>query len=137
MSAGWVSEYRLAFKVVTIAVYSPQFGNFRIFLSLMIYVKSILKNLEVLKMPYVPFYGALKFVYLVKFILQKVHKFTKSQNSVFKYKNDRFFTSRISKIDFPYNLNDRKIMKFSHCAANTDDFTTLLHVPLIQRFFLQ
>ena len=42
-------------------VRGSQCGNLRIFLSLKFYVKSILENLEVLKLPFLPLLGALKF----------------------------------------------------------------------------
>ena len=45
----------------------PQCGNFMIFLSLRFYVKSILEDLEVLKLPFLPFLKA------------KIHQ-TKSKN---------------------------------------------------------
>ena len=55
-----------------------QCGNFRNFLSLRFYVKSMLKNLEVIKLPFCHFW-ALKFVNLVNLSLQKVQKFIKSK----------------------------------------------------------
>ena len=55
-------------------VTKTQCGKFRIFLSLRFYVKSIFENLEVLKLTFLPFLGALNFVNLVHFSLQKVQK---------------------------------------------------------------
>ena len=51
------------------------------FLSLRFYVKSILENVEGLKLPFLPFLGALKMVHLVNFSIQKVQKIMKNQNS--------------------------------------------------------
>ena len=57
-----------------------QCGCFMSFLSFRFYVKSIMKNVEVLKLPFWPFRPFLKFVNLVHFILQNVQK-KKNQNS--------------------------------------------------------
>ena len=37
--------------------YTSQYGNFKIFLSFRFYVKSILENLEILKMPFLSILG--------------------------------------------------------------------------------
>ena len=58
-------------------VCKTQCGNFRIFLSLIFYVKSIMQNLEVPKVPVSAILGALSFVNLVNFSLQKVQNFIK------------------------------------------------------------
>ena len=42
-------------------VFWTQCGNFKIFLSLRFYVKSILENLEVRKLPFLPFFGGSEF----------------------------------------------------------------------------
>ena len=55
-------------------VQSAQCGNFKIFLSFRFYVKSILENLEVVKVPFFAILGALNFVDLVNFSLQKAKK---------------------------------------------------------------
>ena len=52
----------------------PQCGNFRIFLSLRFYVKSILENLEVLKLLGFVILGALNYVNVVDFSLEKYKK---------------------------------------------------------------
>ena len=51
-----------------------QCGNLMIFLSPRFYVKSILDNIEVLKLPILPFFEALNFANLVHFSIQKVKK---------------------------------------------------------------
>ena len=69
-----------------------QSGIFRIFLSTRFYVKSILENVEVLKLPFLPFFGL---------CLQKVQKFLKMRNqSLSMCSNGRFCTSKTSKIGF-------------------------------------
>ena len=57
-------------------------GNFRNFLPLRFYVKTIFENLEVLKVPFLSFLGAVKFVDLVYFSLQKVQKFIKIKTQI-------------------------------------------------------
>ena len=94
----WNREVRKIFKKITITIelskknpYSEcwkkvyiiervdiaQCGILGFFLSPRFYVKSILENLEVLKLPVLPFQGpgALNFINLVNFSLQKVQKF--------------------------------------------------------------
>ena len=89
--------------------------NFRIFLSFRFYVKSILENLEVLKMPIFAILGALNFVDLLNCSIQKVQKCIKIKiQSLWMCQNGRFCTSRIPKIDFTQNLSDSKFMKFTH-----------------------
>ena len=101
-------------------------------------MKPSLKNLKVLKMPFLPFLGLWKlFIWSIStFKSAQIHKKSKLRVSkcTYMYQNDRFCTSKISKIHVPYNLNDKKIMKFTHCAANTDDFTTLLPIPYYNGF---
>ena len=53
----------------------PQCANFRIFLSFRFYVKSILDNVEVLKIAFFAILGTLNFDILVNFRLLKVQKF--------------------------------------------------------------
>ena len=55
---------------------NAQCGNFGIFVSLIFYVKSILENLEV---PKLPFWALDNTVNLVKISLQKLQKFIKSK----------------------------------------------------------
>ena len=71
-------------------------GNYRIFLSLRFYVKSILDKLEML---FFCNFGALNLVDLVDFGLQKVQKIIKSQNSVSEC-TKMIDYSRILKINF-------------------------------------
>ena len=73
----------------------PQSENFRIFLSIRFYVKSILKILEVLKLPFWPFFGALNFDYY-----EFLHYLKAEINQIESTKNDIFRTSRFSKVDF-------------------------------------
>ena len=51
--------------------------NFRIFLSLRFYVKPIIEKLEVVKLPFFAIFGALNFVDVGNFSLQKMQKFIK------------------------------------------------------------
>ena len=51
---------------------NPQCGNFRIFLSLKFYVKSILENLDVVKLPFFATLAALNLFHMVNFNLQNV-----------------------------------------------------------------
>ena len=44
-------------KCGSTSVANSLFGNIRIFLSLTFYVKSILENLDALKLPFSPFFG--------------------------------------------------------------------------------
>ena len=60
--------YQGVFKI-TLWMDGTQCGNFRIFPSLEFYVKSILENLEVLKLLIFAISGILKFVNLVDFSL--------------------------------------------------------------------
>ena len=76
-------------------------GHFMIFLSLRFYVKSVLEDLEVVKLPFFAIFGALIFVNLVDFRHRKVQKYIEIQiQSLQNCENARFCTSRISKIDF-------------------------------------
>ena len=55
-------------------------------------------------------FGALNFVHLVNFILQKMQQSVKIQiHSLQMYENARFYTSS------QVSMSDRKIMKFLHC----------------------
>ena len=79
-----------------------QCGNFIIFLSLRFYVKSILENLEIVKLATIfVILWALNFAKLVYFSFQKVQEFIKIKlQSLPMCKNGRFCTSRFLKIDF-------------------------------------
>ena len=60
--------------------------NFRNFLSFTFYVKSILKNLEVLKIADFAIFGALNYVQLVNFSLEIVQKYIKHPKSEYVLK---------------------------------------------------
>ena len=62
-----------------------QCGNFRIFLLFRFYVKSSFENLEVVKLPFFAFLGALNFHHLLNFSLQKVQKFIQMKFRASKY----------------------------------------------------
>ena len=77
-----------------------QCGNFRIFLSLRFYVKSILEILEVLKLPFFHFRHS-EFCWIGKFQPLKCAKIHKNQNSEPpKVSKRQIMHSRILKIDF-------------------------------------
>ena len=81
--------------------FSTKCGHFRIFLSLRFYVKSILDNLEVLKLPvFFAIFGSLNIENLVHFSLQKV------------------YLKILKKIKIQ-SLSNRKIMKFPHCVLDS------------------
>ena len=80
-------------------------------------MKSILKNLEALKLSFFATLGALKMSNLVNYCLQRVQDCLKIKiQSLEMCEIGRFCTSRIPKIDFMENLSDRKMLKFPHCA---------------------
>ena len=66
---------------ITLWMDGTQCGNFRIFLSLRFYVKSILEHLEVFFLPIFVISGILKFVNLLNVSLQKRQKNHKKPNS--------------------------------------------------------
>ena len=77
----WRSMFFFVFQLLHKSIPHPletlntsQCRNFRIFLSFTFYVKSVLKNLEVLKFQFFAIWGALNFAALMNFSLQKVQK---------------------------------------------------------------
>ena len=96
---------------------NTQCGNFRIFLLLRFYVKSILIILKSQKLPFMPFEQPwiLNFRNFWHF---QVWIFSKNQNSKpSKLLKQQFFDLlKSAKIDFMQKQNGRKIAKFPHCA---------------------
>ena len=89
-----------------------QCGNFKVFLSVRFYVKSILEAVKVQNLPFSLFLG-LRIFNVGKFQTSETDKNHKNQNSELSNVLKWFWISKILEIDFTENQSDRKIMKFS------------------------
>ena len=88
------------------------------FLPLRFYVKSILGILEVLNHLLQPTWRLLILIFVNLFALFEGRNYPNEKFRTFKMaKKSDFRTSRFSTLDFTYNLRDKKILRFLHCAA--------------------
>ena len=91
-------------------------GNFMIFLSLIIgeinFWGSKSANSAIFTHWDVLNFDFYQFLHILKSVICQIDKVQRPKYS----KNGSFWTSTLFKIDFTYNLSDRKIMKFSHCV---------------------